>query len=85
MVVDPGDAQSALDCRQARTLQLWGILNTDHPADQSGGMGEAPLLIDAERSTHPILRSDAPAGIASVTRFDAQGVHGVSRFATLRS
>ena len=43
-----------------------------------------PSSIGLERAINPFLRSDSPAVIASVTRFDAQGVHSDGIFATLR-
>ena len=43
-----------------------------------------PSSIGLERSINPFLRSDTPAVIASVTQFDAQGVHRDGTFATLR-
>lgn len=43
-----------------------------------------PSSIGVERAINPFLRSDTPAVIASVTRFDAQGVHSDGVFATLR-
>ncbi len=48
------------------------------------GLPTLPSRIDLERAINPFLRSDTPAVIASVTRFDAQGVHHDGSFATLR-
>ncbi len=48
------------------------------------GLPTLPTSIGLEREINPFLRSDTPAVIASVTRFDAQGVHSDGIFATLR-
>jgi hydroxyacylglutathione hydrolase len=43
-----------------------------------------PSSIGIEKAINPFLRSDTAPVIASVTRFDAQGVHSDGVFATLR-
>lgn len=48
------------------------------------GLPTLPSSIGMERAINPFLRSDAPAVIASVTQFDAQGVLSDGIFATLR-
>ena len=51
---------------------------------RAAGQPILPSRIGVERAINPFLRSDTPAVIASVTRFDAQGVHSDGIFATLR-
>lgn len=51
---------------------------------RAAGQPTLPSSIGVERAINPFLRSDTPAVIASVTRFDAQGVHSDGIFATLR-
>jgi hydroxyacylglutathione hydrolase len=48
------------------------------------GQPTLPSNIGLERAINPFMRSDSPAVIASVTRFDAQGVNSDGIFATLR-
>ncbi len=70
-LVDP--ANDALEHYQQHCLAL-----------RAQGLPTLPSSIGVERAINPFLRSDSPAVIASVTRFDAQGVHSDGTFATLR-
>ena len=70
-MVDP--TNTALEIYQQQCLAL-----------RAQGLPTLPSSIGLERAINPFLRSDTPAVIASVTRFDAQGVHSDGIFATLR-
>jgi hydroxyacylglutathione hydrolase len=69
--VDPGNTELAHYQQKCTALRAQGLPTL-------------PSSIGLERSLNPFLRSDTPAVIASVTRFDAQGVHSDGVFATLR-
>lgn len=70
-MVDP--TNTALEHYQQQCLAL-----------RAQGRPTLPSSIGVECAINPFLRSDTPAVIASVTRFDAQGVHSDGIFATLR-
>lgn len=70
-MVDP--TNTALEHYQEQCLAL-----------RAQGLPTLPSSIGKERAINPFLRSDTPTVIASVTRFDAQGVHRDGIFATLR-
>lgn len=69
--VDP--ANEALEAYQQHCIAI-----------RSQGRPTLPTTIGTERLINPFLRSDATPVVASVTRFDAQGVHSDGVFATLR-
>ena len=48
------------------------------------GLPTLPSTLDTERKINPFLRSEQPTIVASVRRFDAQGLTSLGAFATLR-
>ena len=70
-MADP--TNTALERYQQQCLEL-----------RAAGQPTLPSSIALECAINPFLRSDNPSVIASVTQFDAQGVHSDGIFATLR-